>query len=289
MITVLFLKSGKKRGQTFLEEEIRSLIDIGGGEGLIDQQSVEMIQSILELSETVAREVMVPRTEMIAVSSDSTIDEILELVMKHGHTRMPVYTDNIDNIVGVLNVKDLLRFWSKPIVLKDIVPILRKAYFIPETKSIHFLLHELKEMKSHMAIVIDEYGGTSGLVTLEDLIEEIVGEIHDEHDVEENAFVRLSNGEVIVDGRAEIEEFEKYFDLEVPDGQFETLGGLIFYLIKKIPVTGEVIHYEDLEMTIESADERNIKKVRIRKEGEAEQESKSQVKNQRKRKGTSST
>jgi len=265
LITILFLKSGKKGGHSFLEEEIRSLIDIGGDEGLIDQQSGEMIQSILELSETVAREVMVPRTEMVAISSDSTIDGILDMVIKHGHTRMPVYTDNIDNIVGVLNVKDLLRFWSKPIEVKDIVPILRKAYFIPETKSIHFLLHELKEIKSHMAIVIDEYGGTSGLVTLEDLIEEIVGEIHDEHDVEEEAFVRLTSGDVMVDGRAEISEFEKYFDIEVPDGQFETLGGFIFHLIKKIPVTGEVIHYDDLELTIESADERSIKKVKIRR------------------------
>ncbi len=259
------------------------MVDIGGDEGLIDQQSVEMIQSILELSETVAREVMVPRTEMVAISSDSTIDEILDMVMKHGHTRMPVYTDNIDNIVGVLNVKDLLRFWSKSIAVKDIVSILRKVYFIPETKSIHFLLHELKEMKSHMAIVIDEYGGTSGLVTLEDLIEEIVGEIHDEHDVEEEAFVRLSNGDVMVDGRAEIEEFEKYFDLEVPDGQFETLGGFIFHLIKKIPITGELIHYGDLELTIESADERSIKKVKIRKTG---QESDQKINRGRKRQST---
>ncbi|MCK9275047.1 MAG: hemolysin family protein [Syntrophales bacterium] len=264
------MTSSKKKGQSFLEEEIRSLIDIGGDEGLIDQQSGEMIQSILELGETVAREVMVPRTEIIAISISSAIDEILDLLMKHGHTRMPVYSDSIDNIIGVLNVKDLLRFWSKPIAGKDITSILRKAYFIPETKSIHFLLHELKEMKSHMAIVIDEYGGTSGLVTLEDLIEEIVGEIHDEHDIEEDDFIKFSNGDTLVDGRAEIEEFEKYFETEVPEGQFETVGGLIFYLIKKIPATGEVILFNDFEMIIESADERSIKKVRVRKKGEGE-------------------
>ncbi|TFG37437.1 MAG: HlyC/CorC family transporter, partial [Syntrophobacterales bacterium] len=233
------MKYSKKRGISFLEEEIQSILDVGAGEGLIDEKSGEMIQSILELSETMAREVMVPRTEIVALSSDSTIEDILELVLKQGHTRMPVYTENIDNIIGILNVKDLLRFWSKPINETNIDSILRKAYYIPETKSIHLLLHELKEKKSHLAIVIDEYGGTSGLVTIEDLIEEIVGEIHDEHDIEENAFTELPNGDVIVDGRVEIEEFEEYFHMEVPEGQFETLGGFIFFIIKKIPITGE--------------------------------------------------
>lgn len=238
---------------------------MGEEDGLIDRQSGEMIQSILELRETLAREVMVPRTEIIAVSDGATIDDILALILKHGHTRMPYYNDNIDNIVGILNVKDLLRFWSKPFRREDITSILRKTYYIPETKNIHLLLHELKEKKSHMAIVIDEYGGTSGLVTLEDLIEEIVGEIHDEHDVDENPFTKLAGGDVLVDSRVDIEEFEEYFAVEVPDGQFETLGGFIFYLIKKIPVPGESLTYGDLTMTIEAADERSIKKVRIQR------------------------
>jgi CBS domain containing-hemolysin-like protein len=242
---------------------------VGKNEGLIDGKSGEMIQGILELSETIAREVMVPRTEIVALSSDSTIKDILDFVSKHGHTRMPVYSENIDNIVGILNVKDLLRFWSEPVTEGNIDSILRKAYYIPETKNIHLLLHELKEKKSHMAIVIDEYGGTSGLVTLEDLIEEIVGEIHDEHDIDENAFMKLENGDVVVDGRVEIEEFEEYFGIKVPEGQFETLGGFIFFIIKKIPITGESLRYQDLEMIIEGADERSIKRVRIKREGES--------------------
>jgi len=247
---------------------MQSIIDAGEKDGLIDRQSGEMIQSILELRETVAREVMVPRTEIVAVSDNSTIDDILALTLKHGHTRIPFYNENIDNIVGILNVKDLLRFWSKPFQERDIISILRKTYYIPDTKNIHLLLHELKEKKSHMAIVIDEYGGTSGLVTLEDLIEEIVGEIHDEHDIEENPFTKLPGGEVLVDSRVEIEEFEEYFGVEVPKGQFETLGGFIFYLIKKIPVVGETLTYENLKFTIEAADERSIKKVRIEQTGE---------------------
>jgi len=263
------MKLSRKKGLTFLEDEIQSIIDVGESQGLIDEKSGEMIQSIFDLRETVAREVMVPRTEIVAISSDESIEEILELTEKQGHTRMPYYKGNIDNIVGILNVKDLLRFWSKQVQESDIASMLRNAYFIPETKNINSLLHELKEKKSHMAIVIDEYGGTSGLVTLEDLIEEIVGEIQDEHDVEENAFTELADGDIIVDSRVEIEEFEEYFNVEVPEGQFETLGGLIFFLIKKVPLPGERVRFKSLEMTIEAADERSIKKVRIRRAEDA--------------------
>jgi len=226
-----------------------------------------MIQSILDLRETIVREIVVPRTEIIAVGIDASIQEILDLILMHGHTRMPVYDGSVDNIIGILNVKDLLRFWGKPTDACDLSTIIRKAYYIPETKNTHLLLHELKERKSHMAIVIDEYGGTTGLVTIEDLIEEIVGEIHDEHDVEENAFTVLSETDVLVDARVEIEEFEEYFSVTLPEGKFETLGGFIFYIIRKIPVAGEVIIYEEFELTIESADERSIKKVRVRRPG----------------------
>lgn len=261
-----FSGNGRETTLPFPGEEIRSLVDVGRKEGFLDKQSAQMLENVLELGDTVAREVMVPRTEIIALSSDAGIEEILNLVSRHGHTRMPVYVENIDNIIGVLNVKDLLRFWSHQVDQHNFMSILRKAYFIPETKSIHILLHELKEMKSHMAVVIDEYGGTSGLVTLEDLIEEIVGEIHDEYDAdEEEPFTELSSGDVMVDGRAEIDEFETYFDCVIPDGQFETVGGFILFLVKKIPLAGEVIPYENIEMVIEKADERSIKKVRVRR------------------------
>jgi magnesium and cobalt transporter len=267
--TGILSKMRRKKNLSVFEDKIQSIIDTGTDRGFIDTQSRDMIKSVLQMRGTMVREVMVPRTEIIAISSHSRIEEILDLILNHGHTRMPVYEENIDNITGILNVKDLLRFWSRDVEEKDVTEILRKAYFIPETKSTNLLLHELKEKKSHMAIVIDEYGGTSGLVTLEDLVEEIVGEIFDEHDKNEDAFVDLLNGDVLVDSRVEIEEFEEHFNISVPEGQFETLGGFIFHLIKKIPVIGEKIRYDDLEMIIESADERRIKRVRIKRNQEA--------------------
>ncbi|HET6460622.1 MAG TPA: hemolysin family protein [Syntrophales bacterium] len=251
--------------QARLEEEIQSIIDAGEEKGLIDQQSGEMIQSILEFRDTVVREVMIPRTEMIAIRNDANIEEILELTIRYGHTRMPVYADNVDNILGILNVKDLLKFWSKPITETEILTILRKPYYIPETKNTHHLLHELKEKKYHMAIVIDEYGGTSGLVTLEDLIEEIVGEIPDEHDAKKGSIVELSDGYTLIDGRVEIEVIEDYLGIKFQEGKFETLGGFILNLLRRIPVTGEVIHVDNLEMIIETADERSVKKVKLKK------------------------
>lgn len=254
----------KRKNRSHLEREIQSVIDSGD----MDQRSGEMIQGILDLRDTLVREVMISRTEMIAISSDATIDEILDLIIKHGHTRMPVYSDSVDNIVGVLSVKDLLKFWSRPVSQSDILSILRKPYYIPETKNIRLLLHELQQRKQHMAIVIDEYGGTSGLVTLEDLIEEIVGEIYDEHEVEEKEMVELPDGYVLVDARAEIEEIKEYFGMNIPEGKFETLGGLILYLIEKVPTAGEVIFHDGFEMVIESADERRIKKVKIKRAGE---------------------
>jgi magnesium and cobalt transporter len=265
--------------QARLEEEIQSIIDAGEEKGLIDQQSGEMIQSILEFRDTVVREVMIPRTEMIAIRSDATIEEILELTIKYGHTRMPVYADNVDNILGILNVKDLLKFWSKPMTETDILSTLRRPYYIPETKNTHHLLHELKEKKYHLAIVIDEYGGTSGLVTLEDLIEEIVGEIHDEHDAKKGSIVELNDGSTLIDGRVEIEVIEDYLGVEFQEGKFETLGGFILNLLKRIPVTGEVIHVDNLEIIIESADERSVKKVKLRRlDGSQEQRGGSVIK-----------
>jgi CBS domain containing-hemolysin-like protein len=227
-----------------------------------------MIQSILEFRETIVREVMIPRTEIVAIRSDFPIEEITRTVAEHGHTRIPVYQDSIDNIIGILNVKDLLKYWSRRITEAELISLLRKPYYIPETKNIHLLLSELKYRKYHMAIVIDEYGGTSGLVTLEDLLEEIVGEIQDEHDIAEQPITPLPDGSVLVDSRIEIEKIEEYFDIRIPEGKFETLAGFILHLIKRIPSAGEAVSYENLEMTIDSADDRSIKKVKIRKKTE---------------------
>lgn len=260
---------GRQLQQSRLEEEIQSIIDEGEQRGLIDEKSGEMIQSILEFRDTVAREVMIPRTEIVAIPSDAPVAEIVDQVALHGYTRMPVYDGSIDNIIGVLNVKDLLGLCLKPVDEADLKPLLRKPYFIPETKNIHLLLHDLKGERQHMAIVIDEYGGTAGLVTLEDLIEEIVGEIRDEHDADEAGFTELPDGYVLADSRIEIERIEERFGVTLPEGKYETLAGFILHLVRKIPLTGDVICHDALEMVIVSADERSIRKVKIRKAGES--------------------
>ncbi|HOD97388.1 MAG TPA: hemolysin family protein [Syntrophales bacterium] len=261
----LIKKIFQERDASRLEEEIQAIIDAGEEDGLIDPQSGEMIQSILEFKDTVVREVMVPRTEIVAVSAGATIEEIVRIISIYGHTRMPVYRGDIDHIIGVVNVKDLLKFWSREVTEKDFLSILRKPYYIPETKNISQLLHELKQKKYHLAIIIDEYGGTAGLVTLEDLMEEIIGEIHDEHDTQEPGIVEETDGYTLVDGRVEIEELEEYFGVTFDEGKYETLGGLILNTVKRIPAAGETIIVDNFEMTIVAADERRIKKVRIRK------------------------
>jgi len=261
----LIKKIFQERDASRLEEEIQAIIDAGEEDGLIDPQSGEMIQSILEFKDTVVREVMIPRTEIVAVSAGATIEEIARIISIYGHTRMPVYRGDIDHIIGVVNVKDLLKFWSQEVTEKDFLSILRKPYYIPETKNISQLLHELKQKKYHLAVVIDEYGGTAGLVTLEDLMEEIIGEIHDEHDTQEAGIVEEPDGYTLVDGRVEIEELEEHFGVTFDEGKYETLGGLILNTVKRIPATGETIIVDNFEMTIVAADERRIKKVRIRK------------------------
>jgi magnesium and cobalt transporter len=260
--TLLRFKHRKKPSQPDLQKEIQQLIDVGEEEGLLSEDEGEMIQSILSFSDTLAREIMVPRTDAIIISADTQVEELLQLVIQEGHSRFPVHGGSIDNIVGILHVKDLLSCWSEDhLDLKDIV---RTPYFIPETKKISHLLKELRDKKSHMAIVIDEYGGTAGLVTIEDIIEEIIGEIHDEHDNEDTLMVATDEGDLLVDARLEIEKLVEHFNLDVPKGNFESVGGFIISLLGRVPQPHETITHAPLEMTIESADARKIRKVRVR-------------------------
>jgi magnesium and cobalt transporter len=260
--TLLRFRHRKKPSQPDLQKEIQQLIDVGEEEGLLSEDEGEMIQSILSFRDTLAREIMVPRTDAVIVSADTPIEELLQLVIQEGHSRFPVHEGSIDNIIGILHVKDLLSCWSEEhLDLKDIV---RTPYFIPETKKISHLLRELRDKKSHMAVVIDEYGGTAGLVTIEDIIEEIIGEIHDEHDNEDTLMVTTEEGDLLVDARLEIEKLVEHFDLEVPKGNFESVGGFIISLLGRVPQPRETITHAPLEMIIESADARKIRKVRVR-------------------------
>jgi magnesium and cobalt transporter len=245
-----------------IEKELQQLIDAGEEEGLISEDEGEMIQSIFTFGDTVAREIMVPRTDAVLVGVETTIQDLLQLIIEKGHSRIPVFSGNIDNIIGILHVKDLLAFWRQPDV--NLQNILRTPYFIPETKKISHLLKELRAKKLHMAVVIDEYGGTSGLVTIEDIIEEIIGEIQDEYDSEDVRMTSTAEGDLLVDARLEIEKLAEHFNMQVPEGDFESVGGFIISLLDRVPQPQETIIYAPIEMVIESADARKIGKVRVR-------------------------
>jgi CBS domain containing-hemolysin-like protein len=255
------------QGHEHIKEEIETILRKAQKYDLIDKSSKEMIENILNFTHTLVREIMIPRTEIRAISTQATIEEIIKEVIESRHTRIPVYRNTIDNIIGILNVKDLLIFWMKQIAKEDILAILTKPYYIPETKNTHLLFHELKENKKHVAIVIDEYGGTSGLVTLEDLLEEIVGELHDENDMipAADGISLAPDGSMIVDGRTEIEKIEEHLNISLNKGRYETLSGFILNSTKRIPLTGEKFKIEGLEILIENADERSIKKVKVKK------------------------
>ena len=245
------------------EEEIQGLIDQGAERGVISPGESEMLQSIFDLGETVAREIMIPRTSMVAVPSDATLGQAMETILNNGHTRLPVYDADIDHIVGILIAKDLLPYWGRP--AEDPLPqeIIRPPILAPEVKKIMDLLAELKAKKSHMAIILDEYGGTAGLVTLEDIIEEIVGDIHDEYDVEEEPITRLDDNTILVDARLNLEELAGFIGIKLPEGEYESVGGFITDLLGRVPEENEQVTFQDLVMTIRSADERKINQVEV--------------------------
>jgi CBS domain containing-hemolysin-like protein len=235
----------------------------GEEEGLINQEENAMIRSIFQFRDTVVREIMVPRTDMACISSDATVSDILREVIACGHSRLPVYEGTTDSIIGIFYAKDLLKYWGADESAIDLKRIMRTPYFIPEAKNLEELLHELKRKRVHIAIVIDEYGGTSGLVTFEDLLEQIVGDIQDEYDLEEEWIVKEPDGSVTVDGRLPVEELEKYLGIEIERDKFDTVGGLVFHLTGRIPSVGEEIDGGPIHLVIVDADERKIKKARI--------------------------
>lgn len=245
------------------EEEIHELIEAGEEEGIVDEQEREMISAILELDNTVVREIMVPRTSMAAISVEASVRETIDAIIACGHSRIPVYDGTLDNIIGLLYAKDLLKSWGMEdsgIHLRDLV---RQPFFTPETKTLELLLQEFKKKKVHLAIVVDEYGGTSGLVTIEDLLEQIVGDIQDEYDMEEELYTRNPDGSLTTDARLPIEELEEQFQLEIERDKFDTVGGLVVHLADGIPTAGTVITGEGLAIEILDADPRKVKRVRI--------------------------
>jgi magnesium and cobalt transporter len=248
-----------------LEREIQHIIDEGEERGLITRQEGRLIESIFEFRDTLVREIMVPRLEMVGVERDTPLDQIIALVLSCGHSRLPVFDGDIDHIKGILLAKDLLVFWQNPDASWDPERVLRPAYFIPESKKISDLLRDLVERKTQIAVVIDEYGGTAGLITLEDILEEIVGEIYDEYDRQEPRLVPQEDGSVVVDARLDVEELMDHFDLERPEGKFESVGGLLIHFLGRVPQVDDRVEIPYLELTVLTADERRAKQVQARR------------------------
>lgn len=248
------------------EEEIKTMVDAGEETGIIEEDEKEMIYSIFELGETMAREVMVPRIDIVAVESKTPVQQALDLILEKGHSRIPVYEETIDNIIGLLYAKDLLgqlRDGDATVALRD---ILRPAYFIPETKKADELLQDLQQRKVHIAIVVDEYGGTAGLVTIEDLVEEIVGEIQDEYDAEEPFIEVVSDDEFIFNARVDLDDVNKLMNVELPTERCDTLGGFIYSQLGKVPKVGDEILFDGIKIAVLSVVGRRIKKVKVTRE-----------------------
>jgi putative hemolysin len=246
-------------------EEIRTLVHVGEREGAFPSSEAEMIYGIIDLSDKGAHEIMVPRTDIVALKSDATFQEALDTVVRHGYSRIPVYQGSLDNIVGILYAKDLLRHVSATGSPPQPVDLVRPAFFVPESKRIDELLRELQQRQVHMAIVVDEYGGTAGLVTIEDLLEEIVGEIRDEYDREEPQVQRTGENEAILDGRVSIDDLNELFELDIQPGDFDTVGGLVLHLLGKMPSVGDTVQSEELSLSVLSTTGKRINKVRATK------------------------
>lgn len=253
-----------REGPYLTEEEIKTMVSMGEEEGVIEEEEKEMIHSIFEFGDTIVREVMVPRIDMVAVEDNITLHDVLEVIIKAGHSRIPAYRDSVDNIVGVVYAKDILIEMNRhPEERRKIKTLLRPAIFVPESKRVSELLKELQKQKVHMAIVLDEYGGTAGLVTIEDLLEEIVGEIFDEYDLEEAMVEVVDDHTYRFDARADLGEAGELLGVEFPEDVAETIGGLVYNLLGHIPVKGESARFHNLLFTVQKVLGRRILKVLV--------------------------
>ena len=262
------------RGRTraLTEKELQEAINSSEEEGILNESEGDMLQSIFEFGDTIVREVMVPRTDMVCCPLDAKLSTFLELIIRSGHSRVPLYEGSMDKIVGVVYAKDLLRNWGSSDDALKLSDVMRPPYFIPETKRIEDLLRDFRARRVHMAIAVDEYGGTSGLITIEDLLEEIVGDIQDEYDLEVPWVQLQEDGTLLVDGRANVEELEEFYNIVIPREKFDTVGGYLFHLLGSVPTAGEKIIDNGLVMMVEESDERRIGMVRIWRDTEASAE-----------------
>ena len=251
--------TGRRRALT--EAELQEAISSSEEEGLLDESEGDMLQAIFEFGDTIVREIMVARPDMVCCAADAPFDELRRVIIESGHSRVPIYDGSIDRISGVVYAKDLLRYWGAGADELAPASVMRPPFFVPETKRIEDLLIDFRTRRVHMAIVVDEYGGTSGLITIEDLLEEIVGDIQDEYDLEEEWVQPQPDGSLLLDARANVEELEEHFDQEITREKFDTVGGLLIHLLGKVPHAGESARTNGLLLKVVEADERKVRKV----------------------------
>lgn len=267
LANVLLPGRGLKQGPFVSEEEIRSMAEVGHEEGVIEEEEKDLIHSIFEFSETIAREVMVPRPDIVAVEEDRSLRDVQDLVLQHGFSRIPVFRENLDEIVGIVYAKDVLKALHQGRQDTRLTELARPAHFVPESKKVAELLREMQRQKFHIALVTDEYGSVSGLVTLEDLLEELVGEIADEYDRDEPRLEPVGAGCYRVNGRLPIHELNELLDVELPNEEWDTVGGLMLGLLGAIPAEGQEVRYDDLTFKAEKVQGRRIAKVLITQTG----------------------
>jgi putative hemolysin len=258
-------------------EELRLIVERGGEQGVLEAEEEQMINAVIELGGRRVHEVMVPRIAIVGLRASATFDEAIDTIIAEGHSRVPVYESSVDEVVGILYAKDLLPFLKSDAAARSSLrTMLRTPVFVPESMSIDDLLHEFQRRKVHIAIVLDEYGGTAGLVTIEDLLEEIVGEIQDEYDEEEPLVEMLDADRVRVDGRASIDDLLDLWDLKLQledEEEYDTVGGFVYHRIGGVPVPGDEIRLEGLRLTVETTDGRRVAKVMVVRERPVNDES----------------
>ena len=254
--------SDRSRPDAEIEQEIEAFIDVGEREGVVEKDEGAILKSALEFGDKVVREVMTPRVEMVAIERAATLAALRDLVTREKHSRVPVYRDNLDHIEGIIHIKDLIPLLGQGKEDVSLESLARPAHFVPESKRVSELLRDMQKGRQQMAIVVDEYGGTAGLVTIEDLLEEIVGEIADEHEAEDH-IVREREGVYLVSGLADLDRVEELYDTHLSNGQYDTVGGLIFSALGRIPVEGEALEVGGIRMEVLDADRRRVFRVRL--------------------------
>jgi len=267
------LGAGQMDESQMSTQELRFIVERGAEQGTLEAEEEQMINAVIELGDRRVHEVMIPRIAIVAIPATATLEEAIDKVVEEGHSRIPVFEESVDEVVGILYAKDLLPFLKGPNQGRpNLRSLLRTPVFVPESMSIDDLLHEFQRRKVHIAIVLDEYGGTAGLVTIEDLLEEIVGEIQDEYDVEEPMIVKISEDEARVDGRAAVDDLAELFDTQFgleDEDEYDTVGGLIYHRVGGIPSPGDQVEVDGLQLTVESTDGRRVGKVLVVRRREA--------------------